>query len=107
MSDLLDGTLKIKLEHDQLELICLSILNANLFTNREFPKADPNARADEVYDLWDAIKTSRLLKELEKEMQSMSTRPSEIYETPKDMTEEGVKAFKKDFFADLMAGLEK
>ena len=61
---LIDSTYKVNLSEYQMELICLSILNGAALVNRGIPKVDLYERAEEIYKLWDAIKTSRIINEM-------------------------------------------
>lgn len=61
---LVDSTFKTELSHYQMELICLAILNGSALVNRGIPKTDLYDRAEEIYKLWDAIKTNRLVNEM-------------------------------------------
>lgn len=61
---LVDSKYQIQLDHCDLELICLSILNSATLVNRGLPKTDLFDRADEVYDLWKAIKQNRMAREM-------------------------------------------
>lgn len=61
---LVDSTFKVNLSEYQMELICLSILNGSALVNRGIPKVELFERAEEIYKLWDAIKTNRLINEM-------------------------------------------
>ena len=56
-----DSTWNVRLEHYQMELICLSILNASFKTKS----------VEEVYQIWDGIKTNRLINEMQQQSEAM------------------------------------
>lgn len=66
---LVDSTFKAQVEPYQIELICLSILNASMISRNGIPHVSKmSENAEQAYRVWETIKLNRLGNELKQSL---------------------------------------